>query len=87
MHQGIEPGDLQSLLSVLRELSLPEDFIDELSPAIDEDEPVRRAGIGPRVSRWLARVGEKVATNSAAGLATQAVLKYYELTAAGPPGT
>lgn len=79
VQQGVEPGDLASLLSALREASLPEELISELSVAIKEDEPVRKGGIGPRVSRWLAKVGEKVVTNTAAAFATQALIQYYGL--------
>lgn len=82
VHQGVEPGDLASLLSALREASLPEELISELSVAIKDDEPVRKGGIGPRVSRWLAKVGEKMVTNTATAFATQALIQYYGLAGA-----
>ena len=79
VHQAVKPGDLASLLSALREASLPEELVSELSEAIEEDEPVRGAGLGPRVSIWLAKVGEKVATSAAGGFAAQALPQYYGL--------
>ena len=79
VQQAVKPGDLTSLLSALREASLPEELISELSEAINKDEPVRAGGIGPRVSSWLAKVGEKVATSAAGGFAAQAILQYYGL--------
>ena len=81
-HQGVQAGDLISLISSLRELLIPEDLITELSSAIKEDEPVRKDGIGPKVSRWLAGIGENVATASAVSFVTQAILRYYELAGA-----
>jgi len=82
VQQGVQPGDLASLLSALREASLPQELISELSGAIKEDEPVRKGVIGPKVLRWLAKVGEKVVTNTAAAFATQALLQYYGLAGA-----
>lgn len=78
--QGVEPDDLSSLLSALREVSFPEELIGELLLAIDEDAAVRQGGIGPRVSGWLAKIGGNVATNTAAGFATKAILQYYGVT-------
>ncbi len=80
VQQGVKPGDLESLLSALREAALPEGLVDELAIAIGEDEPVRKDGIGPKVSRWLTRLGEKVVTSTAATFAAQALFKYYGLT-------
>ncbi len=82
VHQGVKPGDLVSLLAALREASLPEELISELPVAIDKDKLVPKGGIGPSVTRWLAKVGEKVATNTAVEFATKALLRYY-----GPAGS
>ena len=80
VQQGVKPGNLESLLSALREASLPDELVNELPEAIDEDESVRGGGVGPKVSRWLAKVGEKVATSTVAAVAAQAIFKYYEIT-------
>ena len=80
VQQGVKPGDLASLLTALGEARLPEGLIGELSLAINEDEPVRKGGLGPKVSGWLGKVGEKVGTTTAAAFASQALLQYYGLT-------
>jgi len=82
VQQDVKPGDLKSLLALLRKASLPEELVSELPAAIEEDEPDRKGGIGPRVSGWLARVGENVLTNVPVAIATQAVLQYYGQTGA-----
>lgn len=82
VQQGLKPGDLESLLSLLRDASLPEELVSELPEAIEKDEPNRKGGIGPRVSGWLATVAEKMVSNAPVAFATQALLQYYGL--AGP---
>ena len=82
VRQDVKPGDLKSLLDFLRKASLSEELVSELPAAIEEDEPDRKGGIGPRVSGWLARVGETVLTNVPVAIATQALLQYYGQTGA-----
>lgn len=75
--QGVTRGDLESLLSALREASLTEEQISELAVAIEEDEPNRAGGIGAKTGGWLARLGEKAATSTVATFAAQALFRYY----------
>ena len=84
IHQGVQAGEILSLLAALRELSISEDLINDLSPAITEDESGVYLGIGPKVFGWLARVSENAATSSAAGIATQAILRFYGISPDNP---
>ena len=77
VEQGVKLGDLVSLLSAFREEQVPEGLLDELSAAISDDKPVGKSGIGPKVSLWMAKAGEKVATNTFAAFAAQALAQYY----------
>jgi len=56
MQQGVTAGDLASLIAALTEASLPEELINELPSAIEQDEPIRTDGLGPNVSKWIAKV-------------------------------
>jgi hypothetical protein len=77
VNQNVKQGDIDALLSVLAEASLPEESIDELKVAISEDESISRDGLGPKVSIWMAKLAEKIGTNATATLAAQAVLQFY----------
>ena len=81
VRMGVSPGDLESLLSALRASEVPAALVDELASAIEEDSSADAGGLGPKVSGWLARVGERVANNSITALATQALLRYYGIAA------
>ena len=82
VQQGADSETMATLLEALRAATIPEDLLRELQAAIEEDEPERGDGLGPRVSRWLARVGAKAASGTTAAIATQALLQYYGLAGA-----
>ncbi|MCH7492116.1 hypothetical protein IID19_00800 [Patescibacteria group bacterium] len=78
IYQRVRTGDLDSLTAVLKELSLSNELLADLSSAISEDEDVRGKGIGPKISSWLGRIAESAST-SIVTIATQAILRFYGL--------
>lgn len=57
--QGIEPGDMDSLMDYLRKVGLQQKDLDDLKEAIESDEDPTGDELGERVKSWLGEMAEK----------------------------
>ncbi len=67
VHQEITPvkqGDIQSLLSSLRELNLADEDLCELQTAVTSDPTAEKDSFGSKVSAWIGKMASKAATGT-----------------------
>jgi hypothetical protein len=79
---NVEAGDLAGLLETLRELGVPEGDVQDLGQSIVLEKDT--GGVGPKVTGWLARASQAVASGAwkigsgvGVGVITKLVLEYY----------
>jgi hypothetical protein len=82
---GIPPGDLQRLLAELRSVGVPNDDVQELEKAVQEDGTPPKGKLGPRVAKWLGGMLSKavsgtwsVATSTATEVLPKLIERYYD---------
>ena len=87
VHQEIMPvrqGDIQSLLSSLRELKLADEDLSELQTAVSSEPTAEKDSFGSKVSAWIGKMASKAATGAfkfgadqTTGAILQALNGYY----------
>lgn len=61
---SVKKGDIDSLLSYLRELKIDDEGLSELKAAVSEEPAAPRGHYGPKVGAWLGRMMSKAATSA-----------------------
>lgn len=80
--QGIESGDMDSLIDYLRDVGLQHEDLESLKEAIEADGEPTGDELGERVKSWLGEMTEKTykgAINVGKGILVKAIMTYYGL--------